>query len=337
MKELRWMPGFLLVLSLGMTVTAGVFYFREKQLRAAAEELRTEGRAQQVVETRDSHSAEIANLKQQIAELQNELESAKAGSGVPATAAAGQPVNSAAVEGEEKINGAKSAMKSMTEMMSDPAMKDVMRQQQRVALKGMYSDLFAELGLTQEDEDVMMELLLDKQMVNMSLGMQMMTGSLSDEEKKALAQKMVESVAGIDSEIEAFLGKETFESYELFVDSQQERMQLNAFKESLRGTDEPLSFEAEEQLMNAMYETRKNFKFSTNFGTESNPNPDAWIGFDENSADRMILEMRRLNEEIVGKAGGILSPGQLEAFRSAQENQVKMQEMGIKMGLQMQE
>ena len=336
MKAWRLIAGVVLVVSLGLLVTTVVFHHRASQWKAVAEALRSNADERKVIVVEDFQSAELERLKQQIADLQNELRFAKAGADSAEAHEGGALVVPA--KGEQKESGTgKSMMKSMAEVMTDPAMKDVMRQQQRIALKGMYGDLFSELGLTPEDEDTMMELLLDKQMVNMDLGMQMMTGSLSQEERKAVGEQIVESIASIDAEIEEFLGPETFASYELFVDSQQERMQLNAFKNSLRNSEEPLSFEAEEQLMNAMYETRKNFDFSTDFGTEANPNPEAWLGFNEEAADQMISEMRRLNEQIAGKAASILSPGQLEAFRGAQENQVRMQEMGIRMGLQMQE
>ncbi|MFV1996285.1 MAG: hypothetical protein ACC661_12685, partial [Verrucomicrobiales bacterium] len=119
----------------------------------------------------------------------------------------------------------------------------------------------------------------------------------------------------------------------LFADSQPERKQLSSFKESMEGKGLELSYEVEEQLMSAMYETRKGFKYSTDFGTDAKPNPEAWLNIGKESANRLLAESERLQQEVAQKAAAILSPEQLEVFNASQESYRKMQEMGIKMNL----
>ncbi len=273
-------------------------------------------------------SAEVARLAKEVAELKEELAAARGEAAAPVVTSP---------KGEKKGKGGEGMMKTFAKMMEDPAMKDMMRQQQGIAVKGLYADFSRELGLSEEEETALTELLIDKQMINTELGMKMRGGELSEEEKKAIAKEIKESSEALDEEIKGALGDDHFKSYELFVDSMQERQQLNTLKEGLKSQGLGLSVETEEQLMDAMYSARKNFKFSTNFGSDANPNPEALANFNQEGLEKMMAETRRLNAEIAGKAERILSPEQWEAFRASQESQLKMQEMGMKMGLQMQE
>ena len=52
----------------------------------------------------------------------------------------------------------------LSKMMKDPAMKQMLRQQQTAMVDMMYGPMFKELGLSAEDADKLKELLLDRQM-----------------------------------------------------------------------------------------------------------------------------------------------------------------------------
>ena len=279
------------------------------------------------VGAKSAESAEIAKLTKRVKQLEEELAAAKA-------AAVATPD---ALPKEKTKGKGDGMMKTFAKMMEDPTMKDAIRGQQRVAVKGLFADFFAELGLSEEEEDAVTDLFLEKQMAQMQIGMGMMNKDVTEAERNGMAKELKEQGEEVDERIKEALGEDNFESYELFIDSMQERQQLSSFKEGLKGEGLNLSYDAEEQLMNAMYETRKEFKFSEDFGTNEQPNPDALAGMTAESVERMIGETRKLHEEIAGRAAGILSPEQMEHFRASQESQLKMHEMAMRMSLQMRE
>ncbi|MEM7145704.1 MAG: hypothetical protein AAF591_11260, partial [Verrucomicrobiota bacterium] len=235
---------------------------------------------------------------------------------------------------EEKVK--KGMMFDLSKMMEDPGMAAMIEQQQGVMIDGMFGPLFSELGLSEEDSSAVRALILEKQMVATRLGLQMMNEDLSKEEQKELGDAIKAETDRVNAAIKETLGDEGYAEFELFEKSQPERQALQAYKQSLSGQGIDLSFDQEEELMSAMYEERTSFNFSTgDFGDQTKNDPELLDKFTEANVDQYLGEYRQLQDRIVERASGILSEDQLEAFKANQESMVKMQEMGMRMGLGM--
>lgn len=230
----------------------------------------------------------------------------------------------------------KGMMLNLSQMMDDPGMVAMIEQQQSLMIDGLFGPLFSELGLSADDTEAVRDLILEKQMAATKMGLQMMNESLSKEERKELSKAIKAETDRVNGQIEELLGAEGYGELELFEKSQPERQALQAYKQSLQGEGVQLSFDQEEALMSAMYEERTAFTFTNgDFGDQSNTDPDLIDRFNEANVDRYLGEYRQLQEQIAKRASEILSPAQMEAFKANQESMVKMQEMGMRMGLGM--
>ena len=287
----------LVVGMFGVVALLGIIYLQKGELQKEVDRIAVETK---LIGAKSTESAEIAKLTKRVKELEEELAEARVDAGVTADAP---------TKGKGKGKEDEAIIKVVGNMMEDPAMKDMMRRQQGLAIRGRYADFFRDLGFSEEEEAAMIELLLDKEMIGTELGVKM-GATLSDEENQAIGKVIWEERSRIDEEIKALLGDENLGSYEMFEDSRQERQQMNTFKQNLKGKGLELSVEAEQQLMDAMYSTRKNFNFRTDF----------------------MVESRQMHAQVAEKASAILSPDQLEAFKASQESELRLLETAIEIG-----
>lgn len=216
----------------------------------------------------------------------------------------------------------------IAKLLEDPAMKNMVRAQQKTMLDMTYRALHESLDISDAQMETLKGLLLDKQMKQMDLGLEMMNKSLTDEERKAKTVEIENLAADIDNQIKSLLGEKNYELYKYVEDTQTERMQINLFKQSLSTLDQ-LDLKQEEALIFAMNNARKDFAFTT----EPREGQDI-LDFTRMSPDAIrarLEEMRKLEEQYVAAAGKILTPEQLRQFIAYLERQRSMQEAMMKM------
>ncbi|NKB24285.1 MAG: hypothetical protein GKR87_07920 [Kiritimatiellae bacterium] len=217
------------------------------------------------------------------------------------------------------------------EILRDPEMREMIRNQQKETLDDMYGSLFSYLALEAEALESLKKFLVDKTMVSIEMGMVIMNLSLTEEEKVAARQENVVSIQEIDQEIKAFLGEEKYGIYEEFEETQPERMQVNHYKQSL-GSSLPLNEEKEHQLVRAMYEERSVFPFSTDFYSPANM--DA-MSFTPERINQHLEETAQLEERYLLRAKTILSPEQLGLFNVSLKQQRAMQKDAMKQAVEL--
>ncbi|MDB6070261.1 MAG: hypothetical protein JWL81_1432 [Verrucomicrobiales bacterium] len=227
----------------------------------------------------------------------------------------------------------KNPMSGMAKMMKDPAMRDAMKAQMRSQVEFMYRDLFDLLGLDATKQESLTKLLQERSSAGMELGLAMMGGEpISDEDKKKKMEEMKLANEESDKVMKELLGDADFTKFQQFEKSQPERQQLNALNGQLKDKGIGLSEQAESQLMDAMFNERTNFKYDVNFADQKNFDPSQ---FTEQNLGRFTEQQAELRGKILEKAGGILTPEQLDVFRKSQEQQAAMEKMGMEMGLKM--
>ena len=216
------------------------------------------------------------------------------------------------------------------EMAKDPAFKDMMRSQQKMALDMMYGSLFKSLNLSTEEISAFKDLIVDRQMAMMDGGMAMMNGELSPTDRAQRAKDMQGIKASYDKKIEEFLGPDDYAVFKDYEETLGERTQVNMFKQSLAG-DDALTDEQETDLIAAMTEARKSLP-NADLLSKSNRDPTKFT-------KDGIAEMEKVLDELQGRylqnAGAILSATQLEHFKKSLEQMHAMQAMGLKMAAQM--
>ena len=239
-----------------------------------------------------------------------------------------------AASGAKETSGRR-MMKSMAKMMDNPTMNKVMEASQRGAVGALYSDLMEYLDLNREETEYFMDLLMFRQMENVELGMKMMSGELSDEEKKVLTDGIKEAGEIVKERMETFLNNpEDFAEWEFYEKTMGERMMLSQVDQKLSAADATLSDEAYRELLGMMHEEKNSFQFTSNLHDDKNMDLSA-ERFSTENLQNFANDIERLNENITQRAQGMLTPEQFSAFSESLKTTTEMQQAQLEMAKQM--
>lgn len=232
--------------------------------------------------------------------------------------------------GNEGVFG-KDMGEMLGKMMKDPAMREMMREQQKAAINMMYAGLFKDLTLSPEEKDKFKAILTDAQMRNIENAQ----GLFGDKKEGALedAQKLAAKAKNqTDADLKALLGDERFALYEDYQKNLGERMQLDQFKSRLAGEKLPLQDEQTAQLLQIMKEEKA--AVPPVIPTDNTEFPKRELMTAEN-LDKQLAWMEDYNRRVLERAGQVLTPEQLKQYREFQEQQASMQKLGLNMARQM--
>lgn len=289
---------------------------------------------------------ESGTLKQQIADLKNDLantkvrlvkaEAATVAVGPPtagATPAAAAPVKegeTAAVAKKDK-NPLAEMGKAFSSMMEDENMKNMIKEMSKGGLEGQYKDLFELLQLDPEKKKALMDVLSEGQAQEQAMGMKFLTmQGKSKEEKKAMLDEMEAAEKVQQDKIKAALGSdEKYKQYQTYQDSATERMQIGLLKSKFETAGEPMNEELEQKVMDALYTERKATKWEHNYFDQHDKDmakfsDEALANYDKQAAD--------YDAKVDQRMGSFLSEKQMEAFRSQRTQSRAMEKMGLNMG-----
>jgi hypothetical protein len=125
----------------------------------------------------------------------------------------------------------------ISSMAKDPAMRGMIRSQQKMSFDMLYGGLFKELNLPAEQLDAFKELMLDRQMAMMDVSLGMMGGEMSATDRTQKGKELEAIKSSYDKKIEEFLGADGYGVFKDYEQTQPERMQVNLFKHSLASAD----------------------------------------------------------------------------------------------------
>jgi hypothetical protein len=236
-----------------------------------------------------------------------------------------------AADGEEKGFGA--MMAGFGSMMTNSAMKEMMRAQSKVQLDAQYDRLFKFFNQPEAVIDGVKELLLDRQMALMSAGLAFMSGDVSADERKRKADELKTVKESFDKKIEDLLGTADYDAFKQYEATQQERTQVEMFKHSIASSAEPLTDQQEYDLVNAMYQIRTNAPLSALSRNDDTP-PDP-ADFSAEKVEEMLKQLDGMRGQYATTAQKYLSPAQSAEFQKFLQQQKQMNEMGLRMAAQM--
>ncbi len=260
-----------------------------------------------------SLESKVAKYEAQIVELKEQVASAEA-----STASEDQPNPFA---GDQ-----------MREMMSNPAMKEMVKSQQKGIMESVYGDLINAFEFGDEERKHFMNLLVERQLAGMDEGMQMMSVK-SVEEREALAASAEEKKDVITEQIKTFLnGGEDYDRFEVYSKQMPERQQMTGLKAAMEAAGAPLESEKVESLVEVMHEARTSFPFDHDFNNEADMDVSKLTSANVN---RFVEQSQQLNRSILERAGEILDETQLGIFQTTQEQMTQMQKMSMEMAAKM--
>lgn len=256
----------------------------------------------------------VADYEAQIAELKEQVASADSD-------------QSSSQEGANPFAG-----DQMREMMSNPAMKEMVKSQQKGLMESIYGDLINAFDLGEDERKHFMNLLVERQLAGMDEGMQMMSAK-SVEEREALTASIKEKKEALTEQIKTFLNdEEDYASFEAYSKQMPERQQMTGLKAAMEAAGAPLDAEKVEALVASMYEARTNFPFENDFNNEQDMDVSKLTGA---NVERFVAQSQELNKTILESATEILDETQLGVFKTAQEQMAQMQKMSMEMASKM--
>ena len=217
----------------------------------------------------------------------------------------------------------------LAKMMQDPQMKEMVRVQQRQSLDRMYGTLYRQLGLPADELEALKELLLERQLKLVEMGMAAM--SASESERRQAAVKTNALKAEYDKKIEDLLGPQDYAVFNQYEQTTPERMQIQMFKDTLPA-DAALTERQEADLIAAMYEARRALPATSllNTGRASDPSQ-----LTEERIAETLKQLDQLRGRCIERAAAILTRPQFEKYVESQERWSAMQAAGLRMASQM--
>lgn len=227
-------------------------------------------------------------------------------------------------EGENGLFG-KGMGEMLGKMMKDPAMREMMRDQQKAVIKLMYAGLFKDLNLSPDEKDKLQGILTESQMKNVEFAQGMFGGK--DGAAEEATRQITDAKKQTEAEVKALLGEERYAQYEDYQKTMAERMQLDQFKNQLEG-ETPLRDEQTRQLLQLMQTEKTALPPPISTDQTQAPNKEM---FTAENLDRQLKWMEDYNRRVLEGAGKILSPEQLQQYQAFQEQQASMQRLGLQM------
>lgn len=328
------MKNVIIVVLLAATVVFGGLYFRNNA-RLAQADTRLSAQETEIADLQ----ADLAEREERAASLREKLERTQVESVVNAGTAAQLSqalTNQAQVFAEESTN-AKPA-NPFAEMFKNPEMRDMIKNQQKTVLGGMvdknYAEFFKSMNLTPEQAAAMKDLVLEKMLGNADLGMEMISGEMTAEQREALTKQMKENTEALNEQIKDLLGAENYSLFEAYEKSIPDRMAIDTLK-PLLPENAPLSSTQEVQLREAISSERQDFKFTTDFNDQSDFSGDMMSRFTEERINLFLQEQEQLNQRYLARAQPILNAEQYTAYQKSLNSQLEMTKMGMKMAASM--
>ena len=220
----------------------------------------------------------------------------------------------------------------LQKMMKDPAMKEMLQNQQRAVAKKMYGPMFKELNLPPDQQKQLSDLLLDSQMNTMDDAVNLFSGdgTLKTNAINALTEKQ----KAASDQIKALLGDEKYAQYQDYRKSMGDRTMLNQFQDEFAGSDTTLTDDQYKQLIQLMKEERT--KTPSVFGNDQESDPAGLSKLMNAEAQEQQFQWQEnFNKRVLDRAATVLTPQQLKEWTEFQAQQVTMQKLSLKMAAEM--
>jgi hypothetical protein len=243
---------------------------------------------------------------------------------------------------QQSLAGAKTngAFGGLAAMLKDPKMRDMIKAQQQAIIGPLiakqYAAFLQQVDLPPDKAAALKDLIQKKMSVGTDTGMSMLDESLDASQRADLAKQIKSQTDDYDDQIKELLGADDYQNFQAYQKTIPARTTVNQFGDQLAGTPTALSADQQQQLIQAMSDTRNNFKWTTDFNNANNAANGGYASmFTDDKINQFADENAQLDQQITAQAKQILTPEQLTSFEQFQTAQRQMQTVGMKMAVQM--
>jgi hypothetical protein len=210
-------------------------------------------------------------------------------------------------------NGAKTEppTSGLAKMMSDPAMKEYIRQAQMEKMRSMYADLFKELKLTPEQTDKFLQLSVDKAQAYLAKAVAPAQGTPD--------QAAAEPAKERENQLQTLLGDAGFARYNEYSDEIPARTTVSLLKGQLG--ENPLNDEQSARLLQVV----KSEPSDLTAGIMGAPDK-AFLG-SQADIDSFLEKVAGSNQRIEQQAASFLAPDQLATLNTVLTNAVNTRKL----------
>lgn len=217
------------------------------------------------------------------------------------------------------------------ERMQDPEYRALRRQQHKMGLLRMYSDLGKSLNLPSDEVDKLLDLLAEHQLNSMPPFIPP-GADQPDADRSEWARRMQESQRKKEADIRALLGDTKYPEWQDYQSSMGARMQVRNLRSILEESSEPLREDQYLPLVTAIADEQRRLGTETRselFKTRpSGPMTHAeQLAMMEQSLERTAEHNQRMRDA----AASYLSAAQLERFDKMLNQQLEMQRLNLRM------
>lgn len=220
-------------------------------------------------------------------------------------------------------------MRNLSENLAMPGMNRIIQKQQRVLMADQYRALIGTLGLNDKEKEYFLDLLTARQMYHVDMGMKLMTGMLSEDERNEMLKRFGTGIDEMNKEINWFLNNDTDSEYfQYYERTEGERSIVDSVSAQLSLAGNPLEKGMDRELIAIMHEQLSAYPFSVNL--EENGEP-VFSNFTSDNIDTFVNEMRNLRDPMMQEVAGVLTPEQLEVFAGSFDQYVAFYDQRLRM------
>lgn len=317
----------------------GAFFWQRQETKALQTEvIRLQAEVQQAEEKRASEAKSVARLKSQINGLMATLKHVEQRARpLAATTPASSPApteSTAAPSAEDAANNPPDPtpdfMKQMSKMLSDPSMKEMMRNQKAMGVQLTYAGLAKALNLNPTEARQVMDLLTERQLSTTADNTDFFANGKPDMAAISAASKAdAETRKSFDDKLSQILGPDRYRAFKDYEGSIPERSTLNTFERQLSANGLALQENQSRGLMNIMKEERARKKPTP---------PPTTTELTPTSGEDMLAQFEQdqveYNQRVRDRSRALLSPEQLAILEKTQKQSEAFMEMGRKMSRQ---
>ncbi len=204
---------------------------------------------------------------------------------------------------------------SLQDMMKNPAMRDLLMQQQAVQIETSYARLFEYLQLSDEEKAHFKKLLVERGKLETELGLKMLDPNVTPEQRQKLITEAEKNKAAYDQTIRGFLNNDSdWSTFQRWEGTKPERTSFEAMGRSLfNASGEPLSTQQEDQLITLMAQVRQSPTPEQAALSRMIQEPSQ---LNDANFQKMLDYQKATNQRTLQEASAFLSPAQLKSLQT---------------------
>jgi hypothetical protein len=262
-----------------------------------------EKQVQALLNSQASFEAEVATLESRLSAARTPPVRSTA-SKVPAEGATPPP----SAPETEGTAGAK-PFAALSQMMKNPAMREMAKKQQAAMQDMAYGDLYTALRFNDEDKAYFKQLLTARADAETELGFRLMDSSLTPEARQAALDESKQQKEQSNANIRDFLDNDSdYRVFEHYEQTKAQRMMLMMNKGAFDA--EPLTPEQESQLIDTMHDVATRSGNTANSADASKSAAFDPSQFTQAALDQQLQKLDRDAQAVSSAAAAFLSPRQ---------------------------